>query len=200
MGLFYSSEFYGSEGMYFNYDTESDIRFYDCSFGPRESYDVYWSDFVESFRCKWDDDFDPDDYSEYVEYDPFPSGAFRTELSVVRFDALVLQYTNWDGTWQTLPEEGVDEILPIYKDGELYGTRLCFSDTDRATLERTGQDPFEFTWKMDDSYYMAVCQDDSGAEIGTITVYANQTMDESPIFVLLFLNGNNYWFMMGSPE
>ncbi len=174
---------------FWNYK-QADIGFYDCKFGASETNSVYYMDSVSKYACTWEEVISYPDYGEDWE----PDADFREGLSVVPFDAGVLKDSSWQGVLLEDTEVCDHMFLPFQtEEGTLKAElRLRADGTTYLTLP-DGDLPVS-KWSMGEgSAYLAVLTDAKGKEAATLSLYADRSLKDAPLWMCLNVGGASIW-------
>ncbi len=168
----------------------ADVGFYDCKFGSAESNSVYFMDEVSKYACSWGEISSYPDYGEDWE----PPADFREGLSVVPFDEGVLESSSWQGVLLEDTESGDHARLPFRtEEGTLEAAlRLRADGTAYLTLPDGGGKAVS-EWGMGDAPYSAVLTDAQGKEIASLSLYADRSLKDAPLWMCLSADGASIW-------
>jgi len=183
----------GSGGyFYVNDGFDGEFYFYRCTFGERESNNLFFNEWITTEDCNWSEITAYPDYSEEPEEDGTLYVLDTTRLKVTSFDAMVLTANEYYILYEIVNRES-DEVSFETSDDVRF---LTFEEDGRGCFWTDNEKGRPFRYEMDSAYSCVISFDDGGqASFGLYTDQGGAMPDseEGSIWLALYLEDEVLW-------
>jgi hypothetical protein len=177
-------------GMWIGSCEDAYVAFFNNKLGANESSALYFRDEIEKENNEWDEIVNDMAYP-----DVDPGMDFRYYLTSQEVGAGDIPGA-WYAVWYTDYSEDIDVQMPYYDSeaDELFQlTLFLYSDGSGQLVGMGDDETLEFKWKIEDPYNVMLMSDPQ-TSLGSITGFADETLDEPELYLLLYLDGAQIWF------
>lgn len=178
-------------GGYYGNSADSELHFYNCTFGEGETNTwFFWPD-IYAIDCTWTEITQYPEYSaeEYYEEEEIP--VLNPEnMREVELDEEMLSDSVWIGYASVNPESGEMVYFPYEMPDDSFVTLRMELNSDKVGWIEYGEQLYEVTWECDDN--MAYLQTTEGWNI-YLTLYTDAEDEFAPWWMLMEMNNELIW-------
>ncbi len=178
-------------GGYYGNSADSELHFYNCTFGEEETNTwLFWQD-IYAVDCTWSEITQYPEYSaeEYYEEEEMPV-LDPENMREVELDEEMLSDSVWIGYASVNPESGEMVYFPYEMPDESFVTLRIGLNNDKTGWIKYGEQLYEVTWECDDN--MAYLQTTEGWNI-YLTLYTDPEDEFAPRWMLMEMNNELIW-------
>lgn len=178
-------------GGYYGNSADSELHFYNCTFGEGETNTwFFWPD-IYAIDCTWTEITQYPEYSaeEYYEGEEIP--VLNPEnMREVELDEEMLSDSVWIGYASVNPESGEMVYFPYEMPDDSFVTLRMELNSDKVGWIEYGEQLYEVTWECDEN--MAYLQTTEGWNI-YLTLYTDAEDEFAPWWMLMEMNNELIW-------
>lgn len=178
-------------GGYYGNSADSELHFYNCTFGEGETNTwFFWPD-IYAIDCTWTEITQYPEYSaeEYYEGEEIP--VLNPEnMREVELDEEMLSDSVWIGYASVNPESGEMVYFPYEMPDDSFVTLRMELNSDKVGWIEYGEQVYEVTWECDEN--MAYLQTTEGWNI-YLTLYTDAEDEFAPWWMLMEMNNELIW-------
>lgn len=178
-------------GGYYGNSADSELHFYDCTFGEGETNTwFFWPD-IYAIDCTWTEITQYPEYSAEKYYEEEEIPVLNPEnMREVELDEEMLSDSVWIGYASVNPESGEMVYFPYEMPDDSFVTLRMELNSDKVGWIEYGEQVYEVTWECDEN--MAYLQTTEGWNI-YLTLYTDAEDEFAPWWMLMEMNNELIW-------